>query len=367
MNILLLGGSNAGLHFGWAAQFKALASDHEVSNQFLGAVGSLFGLLRLMETLTDDAPAPDLLVFEYALNDAVLMDAGWLRTDLLKDTLDDVLALCHRRNIRTLFLCLEPRPTGRARVNRAVRRVKGYYEAAARKYGLPPCLTLEDAIGVAGLEHFCDKHHLTEAASIRMAEVLAATINRNDVPVPRAVRGADKLFRYTPAREAQTQGPCRRVEIASTVYRGEFLEISRSGSSRWPGTGLVAGLMLRSTQDAGVYRLAVTREAYRKNAQSAMRDIVPNLILLHYSRRQPYANDDLEIAMPASEAELMRLPEDKSLLDRPCDRAFAAQTLEIAGVMFWRRPAWPRRLVAMLLAKLDAGALWPGRKANPVA
>lgn len=357
MNILLLGGSNAGLHYGWATQFRALAPTHEVSNQFLGAVGSLYGLLRLIETQRDDAPTPELLVFEYALNDAVLMDAGWLRTDLLQDTLAAVMALCQRRNIRVLLLCLEPQPTGRARVNRAVNRVRQFYRKAARKYGLFPCLTLEDALGDVRREHFSDKHHLTEAASIRVAELLVATIAKNDIPAPRVAHRVDNAFCYTFARDAQPQGPCRLVEISSKVYCGEFLEISRSGSSRWPGKGLVVGLMLRSTRDAGVYRLAVRDQAYRKNAQSAMRDIVPKLILLHYSRKQPYAENDLEIAMPASEEDLMRLPEDKSMLDRPCDRPFAEQILEIAGVMFWRRPAWPRRFLALALAKLDAGSL----------
>jgi hypothetical protein len=365
MNILLLGGSNAGLHYGWAAQFQAAASEHEVSNQFLGAVGSLFGLLRLMEAARDDAPAPQLIVFEYALNDAVLMDAGWLRIDLLQDTLAEVMALCHKRKIRLLLLCLEPRPSERARVNRAVARVMQIYQSAARKYGLYPCLTLRDALGDLRRENFSDKHHLTEAASKRVAEVLAATIEENDIPTPKAVEHAGDVFCYTLAREARTQGPCRLVEIRSTVYRGEFLEISRSGSSVWPGKGLVVGLMLRSTQSAGVYRLTVKHRAYRKNAQSAMRDIVPKLILLHYSKKQPYADDDLEIAMPASEVELMRLPEDKTMLDRPCDSPFAGQILEIAGVMFWRKPAWPRRLLAMAAAKLDAGALLPRRKAKP--
>ena len=49
MKILLLGGSNAGMREGWASQFQRQASAHEVENRFLGAVGSLYGLMALLD------------------------------------------------------------------------------------------------------------------------------------------------------------------------------------------------------------------------------------------------------------------------------------------------------------------------------
>ena len=49
LNILLLGGSNTGMSIGWAAHFQRLAGDHVVTNGFLGAVGSSFGLVAAAE------------------------------------------------------------------------------------------------------------------------------------------------------------------------------------------------------------------------------------------------------------------------------------------------------------------------------
>ncbi|HMK89235.1 MAG TPA: SGNH/GDSL hydrolase family protein [Methylocystis sp.] len=358
MNILLLGGSNAGLHYGWAAQFQALASPrHVVVNRFLGAVGSLYGLLRLLDAPRDEA-APDLLIFEYALNDAVLMDAGWLRVDLLEDTLAEVMTLCNRRNIPLLFLCLELRPTGRARVNRAVARVKRIYARLAASRGGLPCITIEDVLGGVRREDFSDKHHLNEAASKRVAEALLSMMESRAIPVPSPSLEASGAFTYVRASAARPSGPYRRASVESTVFSGEFLELARSASSRWPGDGHIVGLMLRSTETSGDYRLAAGGHAFRKNAQSAMRDIVPNLMLLHYTKTRPVADHDLEISMPYDEAELKALPEDKSMLARPGGAPFLEQTLEIAGVMFWRGAAWPRRLLSIILAKYDAGSLF---------
>ncbi len=145
------------------------------------------------------------------------------------------------------------------------------------------------------------------------------------------------------------------------MYCGEFLEIARGGVSRWPGKGRVVGLMLRSTDRSGVFRLAVTGRALRKNAQSSMREIVPKLMLLHYVKRQPLADDDLEISMPNDEARLSALPQDRSLLEQAPEAPFAEQTLDIAAVIFWRGAPLLRRLAAAYYAKRDAGFFAKGK------
>jgi hypothetical protein len=125
------------------------------------------------------------------------------------------------------------------------------------------------------------------------------------------------------------------VELASKVYSDEFLEISRGGASFWPGRGRLVALMLRTTENAGVYRLAVEGRSLRKTAQSEIREVLPKVLLLHYVRAQPIANEDLEISMPVEEGALMSLEEDRTLHAAPSAAAFEAQKLEIAGVMFW--------------------------------
>ena len=357
MDILLLGGSNAGLHYGWAAQLAARLPEHRVTNRFLGAVGSLYGLMRLMRLSEDEARPPQLVIFEYALNDAVLLDAGWLRMDLLEDTLRAVAELCGEKGLPLLLLCLQPRPGEAARVDASARRALGCYRRLAERHQLHPCVTQQEALGGVRAEDYVDKLHLHEAASIRVAEHLAA-IARKRVPVPRAGETAAPSFRFVPARAAQTSGPCRRVELASTVYSDEFLEISRGGASRWPGSGRLAALMLRTTETAGVYRLAARGWSLRKTAQSHIREVLPKVMLLHYLRTQPVAEEDLEISMPADEDALMRLDEDRTFHGAPSEAPFAAQRLEIAGVIFWSGGPWPRRLLAAVWTRIDARAPW---------
>ena len=81
-------------------------------------------------------------------------------------------------------------------------------------------------------------------------------------------------------------------------------------------------------------------------------------MLLHYVRAQSVAKEDLEISMPAEEDALMRLPEDRTFHGAPSEAPFAAQKLEIAGVMFWSGAPWLRRLRAALRTRLDARAPW---------
>ncbi len=144
------------------------------------------------------------------------------------------------------------------------------------------------------------------------------------------------------------------MELASPVYSDEFLEISRGGASVWPGRGRLVALMLRTTESAGVYRLAANGWRLRKTAQSDIREILPKVMLLHYVRAQPIANEDLEISMPAEEDALMSLEEDSTFHGAPSPAPFEAQKLEIAGVVFWGGAAWPRRLLAAIQIRLDA-------------
>ncbi|MBG0809468.1 SGNH/GDSL hydrolase family protein [Methylosinus sp. H3A] len=353
MRVLLLGGSNAGVYFGWAAQLQGLMPEHEITNMFLGAVGSLYGLARLQEAERREQAPPDLVVFEYALNDIILLDAGFATAALVHDALSSVAQHCAERGVPLLFLCLRPRPTGRARVSSQVRRIERIYRGVARARAMARCVTLEAILGRERAEDFVDAHHLTAEASRRCAEVVAKIISSGEIPVPRVDRSHTPIFDYVPAAAARAQGRCRNVDIVSTVFSGAFLEIARPGSSHWPGRGRLAGLLLRSTHESGVFRIAAGGRAYARTAQSSMREIVPNLILLHYSRRRPWADFDLEVAMPDDASALAALPEEKTLLPAEPGTPFAEQTLQIAGVMFWRPSFW-RRWLAFLRLRLGS-------------
>lgn len=351
MNILLIGGSNTGISYGWGAQFAALARGrHEVANRFLGAVGSLFGLLRLME-LEREGALPELVVFEYALNDMMLLDSGCATVKLLRATLLDVVDFCARHGVALVFLCLEVRPTARERVHACVHRVKRLYRDIALAQGVR-CLTLDEMQGAIRYEDFADEHHLTAEVSKQVASWLLVEIELGRIGVPIAPRFHEPAMVYERASAAATFGPCRLVDIASTVFSGRFLEIARGGVSLWPGRGRLVALMLRSTETAGMFQIRTHERRLRKNAQSQMRTAVPKLMLLHYLTKPLDCDGDLEIAMPEAEAPLMALREDRTPLSADSPAPFEEQRLEIHGVMFWRRPSLLTRMAPALRGRV---------------
>ena len=349
LNILLLGGSNTGMSIGWAAHFQRLAEDHVVTNGFLGAVGSSFGLLRLLKMEQENQPAPDLIVFEYLLNDLALTNARALDVRLLADTLTDIADFCARRNIRLLFLCLELRYKKRPSAIGRLARVKGAYVRAAREHSLTPCIFLHDVLGApADAACYHDEHHLTNEVSERVATYVLSAIQAHLPAIPRASGWRDGAFDYVVATRARFSGACRVQEIHSTVFDGLFLEMARPSVSIWPGRGQVVGLMLRSQVTSGVYRLRACGRALRKNAHSQILTVLPKVILLHYLTKRLLSDDYLEVAMPADESGLMKVAEDRTVVESSSQTPFIEQVLEINGVMFWRRRTVLARSLKML-------------------
>ncbi len=351
MDILLLGGSNAGLRDGWAAQFMEIAAEHRVTNQFLGATGSLFGLLRLFKREQDKAAKPDLIVFEYALNDMILLEGHSLGKDVVRDTLDEVAQYCAEHRIKLLFLVLQPRDAV-TRSFSAAARVTLIYARIARMRSMFPCLTLPDILAASPSEDcYQDPYHLTRPVSRLVAEAVWSTLRNHEIPTPLAAPACDPAFAYISATKARTLGPARLRQRESKVFKGLFLEIGRSGVSYWPGRGRLVALMLRSSETAGVYQLKNSTLAYRKCAASLMQQTVAKLVVLHYLSRPFYVDDDLEISMPVDEAVLLALQQDKTLQEAEPLALFPEQWLEINGVMLWRPPPpWTRWRRALTLS-----------------
>jgi hypothetical protein len=345
MNILLLGGSNAGIRDGWATQFAVRAANHSVENRFLGAVGSLYGLLALLQREREGAAVPDLVVFEYCLNDMLLVEADTLERPLIVDALDAVVDFCADAGIGLVFLCLEPRPAVSSKPRRAIARVEALYAAAARR-GDVACLWLRDVFALRLTPaDFQDENHLTVEASDRVAKALLAAVETGVRP-PRPRRRTPARFDYVDAARARTDGPCRLRHLSSRVFEGDFLALERGGRSLWAGRGRLVGLMLHSNERSGFYSIRAGRRAFRKNPRSRMQEIVRNLMLLHYTTRRIEVRGFVEIAMPDDEGRLMTLPEDSTLLAAPAIAPFETQTLDIHGVIFWRRPSLIERLRA---------------------
>jgi hypothetical protein len=345
MKILLLGGSNAGIREGWAFQFQRQASEHEVENRFLGAVGSLYGLMALLRMEREGTAPPEIIIFEYCLNDILLFAANCLGETLVVDTLEAFAACCARRGIRLMFLCLDPCQTPSKELRGARRRARRLYAEAATRYATP-AIWLEDIFpGGPTAAHYQDQNHLTVEASAAVAAAVLRKLGEARIPV---ARGAEIRFDYVDATSAQARGASELRHIQSKVFEGDFIRLKRRSESHWPGRGRLVALMLHSDETSGDYLVRAPRCARRKNPRSKMQEIVANLMLLHYVSGAIATDRGVVIAMPDDEASLRCVPEDATLLAVPPTARFLDQTLDIHAVIYWRPRSLAKRIGALL-------------------
>ncbi|MDR3461016.1 MAG: hypothetical protein P4L76_01725, partial [Beijerinckiaceae bacterium] len=265
MHILVLGGSNAGVSFGWAKTLARILPEHHVENCFLGAVGSLFGLLLLLKRRRENQPKPDVVIFEYALNDAILFDGSGLDAELLRASLNDVIAICAQDRLPLLFLCLASRPRDDGEVSPHATFVNGAYIRAARANGLASPLLLTDILGGLCASDYVDSVHLAEGPSRSVAEAIVRHLSRN-IPVPNKSRRS-LSFTYVDATEARSTAASPARELTSRVFHGPFIELARGEATYWPSKGRLVSIMLLSNASSGYYRIGWQGAAIRKNAQ----------------------------------------------------------------------------------------------------
>jgi len=345
---MILGGSNSGPHIGWAAALRKAAPEHQIDNRFLGAVGSLFGLVRLLKMRAEKLPRPDVMIFEYTLNDSLWQAGGNVSIQLIEETLQDVATHCAREGVGLLLLCLCVRPIEGQGESSGSLFMDDLYRRVARSRGAD-CMFLADILGSIQAGDYVDPVHLGVEAAARVGQAVAARL-RAPVPIPRAGRRG-VCFSYHAANEARIEGAATRIYRKSPVFDGHFIELARGGASVWPVNGRLVALMVRSTEWSGRYRVRLGDLTIRKNAQTAARESRPDLMILHYVTSQAGTGDSgIMIDMPASEAELMALPGDLTLMEAEPPKPFIEQQLEIGGVVVYRPRSRLRRMIDILFA-----------------
>lgn len=348
MRVMILGGSNSGPRTGWAASLSEIGGEHIIENRFLGAVGSLFGLLRLLKMIRDDEPRPETVIFEYTLNDTVWMAGDSLEPQIVVETLHDVMTICAREGIRLLFLCLCLRPRdgeGEAEGSLFLDRL---YREAARARGAA-ALFLGDILGEISPHFFVDPKHLNAAASRRVAEAVATRLQA-PLAVPNGA-GRKLSFAFLDAAQASLSGEASRAYLESAVFDGPLIELRRGGKCAFDANGGLVALALRSTERSGSYSIRAGDRVIRKNAQSLARETVPNLMALHYVTTELPPTSRVSVEMTRSERELMTEPYDLTLMDGPAHVRFEDQTLEIAGIMVRRRRNVFEKALARFVAR----------------
>lgn len=350
MNILILGGSNAGIIDGWAYQFSRIASEIQVQNRFLGAVGSLYGLLALMKARHDGIPLPDVVIFEYCLNDILLYQANILNIRLLIDTLDAVIEFCQCERISLVFLNLRPLENPTSVNAKAIKKISWIYRSAAIKHNIRT-LWQNDVLGGSQVAaDYRDDNHFSSEASGRIANAIRIALNEGLPTVISGRLNASK-FTYTEADQARVEGPVSSSRVCTKVFDGNFLEIRRGGKSFWSGQGYVAGIMLQTNEQSGDYTIQINNKSIRKRAFSQMQKAVPNLILLHYVKKPLWSSETVEISMPINEGDLLNLAIDRGIVEGVPTEAFQNQTLQIHALMFWtpRHALWKAKHKFLLM------------------
>lgn len=348
MRITILGGSNSGPHIGWTAALRKLSPEHQFENRFLGAVGSLFGLLRLLKMRHENSPRPDAIIFEYALNDSLWQAGANVSIAVIEETLHDVATFCAREGIGLLFLCLCVRPSEGEGESSGSLFMDGLYRSIAMSRGAD-CIFLADILGSIDGRQYSDPVHLAPEPSARVAEAVARRL-RAPIPIPNGGRRSVSFY-YLDASQARIEGAAKRVHRESPVFDGPFIELSRGGASFWRATGRLVALMVCSTEWSGHYRIRQGELAIRKNAQSQARENRVDLMILHYVAQESADDPRIVIDLPVSETGLMALPSDLTLMEGAPPKPFADQKLEIGGVMVYRPRSRFRRWIDALIAR----------------
>lgn len=359
LRILVLGGSNSS-DSGWVQELRRLAPEHEIENGFLGAVGSLFGLLRLLKRRQDGARPVDLVIFEYALNDTILFIGHNLHPDMIPPTLDDVATLCARDGIPLLFLCLCVRPPAGQDEAEASRYINQIYVDTAAARGAAPCILQREVLGKVDFEQYSDQFHLKPVFAARMAAAVAERL-RPPLPVP---LGADRALRflYLPASRAALSGAAERSLLGTPVFVGPSVRLRAGGRLAWRQPGRLIALLVCVTALSGDYTIRARGWRGRKTAQSLARENRPLLVALHYLTHPPPRRGKVSIELPASDPALQDLRHDFTLMEAGPTVPYERQSLEICGAIFdthHDRFAWVRRirrLVAVCRPRPSAAA-----------
>ncbi len=288
----------------------------------------------------EETTFPDLIVFEYTLNDMVLVGGNIISKHLVKDTLHDIAEFCVHRRIALHFLCLQPRGTGKPGRSLLRRGVRETYSQVARRYGLPVPLSLHEAMGRGILDSdYLDPHHLTPEASHLIAEAL---LRRLSGPLAKAPTGAPpqprRAFTFVDANQASAIGRARLAQCEMTVLQGPVIEMHRPSSATWPATGRLAGILFRSRLTSGWYRIRVDHTVRRKNACTSDLSILPELVVMQYPNIRTLARSVVEIAMPDDEAGLMTIAHDPSQMPQKPECPFLVQEFAVFGLMLWSGP-----------------------------
>ncbi len=350
MKILLLGGSNTGFWGGWAHHFVALAERDlgaNITNGFLGAVGSLYGLMQLLKYEREGAAHPEILIFEYMLNDILLVSQNAISTMLIRDTLGEISEYCLDRKIILQFLCLTPRRHRILTTPSASRSVANAYNKLAQRYGFPRPLLQDEVLDRrVSNDDYLDEAHFKPDISRKIAEALLARISALPKEAPKRIAPIRRrAFAYVDASQAETSGRAYQTKLEMTVLKGPLVEMNRPATTIWPATGQLVGVVFRSRPTSGWYRLTVGHTQRRKNACVTDLLILAELIAMQYPNIRAQACGSIEIAMPEDEAELMRLAHDISPMELSPTHPFGEQDLAIHGLMLWRGPFGFARLI----------------------
>jgi hypothetical protein len=291
VDVLLVGGSNTGLRDGWARQFEKLATRHRVTNAFLGATGSLYGLVNLMAV--SDLSKVDVVIFEYTLNDAIFVNYGVQDQQLIQICLEQVAAVCRANDIRLILLTLNRRDDFPV-ASEDTRLVNETYLSVAKAWGLE-VVSLRDLISNHARIADCPIDSLFDGTGVHLSQslaeiiaeaVLAAVQGRPQVTLDLPAPSRRHEIIYIPATTADLFGKTLFVDRRTAAFKGRFLRLAGDARCQFNGAGELIALLVNSRQESGWLTLETDDGACAKNTHSTWTRPGTDRIIMQYMTKK---------------------------------------------------------------------------------
>lgn len=247
MTVYIIGGSNSLEKTGWTSRYKAIEPD--VVNLSIGAATTLIGLFRVMAT--PDIGPDDVVIWEYALNDANHLRHGY-SPDILLRHLEHFLIHARDRGIAVVPVIFTPQFHER-KPNR--HRYYGKLQALLNAYGLisfDVSTALRSRLGVETLPTDCYRDALHYAHT---AEILSFIAHGVVDAVAQARLPADR-----PPLRTKGQRMVLVDDFATDTFQNSILQLRARHapfSQDLPGTGELTAVIFLTHPTENALQIAL--------------------------------------------------------------------------------------------------------------
>ncbi|WP_162777456.1 SGNH/GDSL hydrolase family protein [Comamonas kerstersii] len=263
MKILLIGGSNTGKMNGYRVPFE---NNWDVTNKFLGASSSLYGLYALLKMKDKEY---DFIVFEYALNDITFHDASCYSVETLEKVIKAVLIESFRVAKDVLFLLGAPRNRF-SEVLRKKNEVINTYISVLNQCGVDYIDLTEylSSIGFLGdSAMYADNAHYTINVHTAIYEKINNYMLSKREKLKERWTGNQHYFDYVDFSSFEAYGDTEIIRVKTSAYSGNALRIKSGGGVKYREdcNFCLMGILANTSDNSGYASLIMGDSVVSKN------------------------------------------------------------------------------------------------------